>query len=62
MRTLEKTNRAKQQVAEEILSDIWEIISSQEWSWEDEWDIERLHNQISEYIETHHLHKSDYTK
>jgi hypothetical protein len=62
MNTLQKINKAKYEVAEEILSDIWDIVSSQEWSWEDEWDIERLHNQISEYIETQHLFKSDYTK
>ena len=55
MNTLEKINRAKQEVAKEILEEIYWISLNIEHSTE-------MYNKIHEYIEKEHLHKSDYTK
>ena len=59
MNTLEKINRAKQEVAKEILEKIYDISEQCELNWE---SCNDMNNRIYEYIEKEHLNKSDYTK
>ena len=59
MNILAKINRAKYQVAEQILDEIYNINKEKESYW---WNREDLLNDIISYIKKEHLFKSDYTK
>ncbi len=57
MNTLEKINRAKTEIAKEILEDIYKLKEESLFSEE----VEELYMRIHSHINKHYLFKSDYT-
>jgi len=58
MNTLAKINRAKEEVAREILEQVYQIWEELNW----EWDMADMYQKIDSYIRKEHLFESDYTR
>lgn len=61
MNNLNKINKAKEELAKEILDEIWNITQNLDNNWDVE-TADSIYNRVDDYIKREHLFKSDYTK